>query len=395
MKKINKILGSLKIINFALIILLNLSNTQVKGQNKSSKDELVKLFSEELYKNPDKAISTARELLKNSNDNVDDKITAYKLISDGFTAKRDYEKALDYLIKSNELLPFSKNNLLKISITNKTGILYHQLKIYDKAIQSLDQAEQYISYYPKKDSVYTHLGKNYIVRGFIYKEKLNPDIAIEFFDKGIAELKKVNSISEYPAISIAKYNKGNCYILLFEYDKALTNFQESLVYAEIVNAESLKSFALKGQAKVYNIQGNYNESIKILNKAKLFSANINDLILNKEIYEGLAENYLALNEWGLFEKNNKLLSSTQELINESERKSIESSLINKKAEIKSNFKNEIPKFYGIITLLFCIIILSFFIYLYLKKKLIKKINDLNIVISNLQNEKFSDAPKTS
>lgn len=393
MKTVNKILGSLKIINFAFIILLNLSITQVVGQSKSSKDELVKLFSEELYKNPDKAIRTAREFLKKSNNNIDDKIKAYKLISDGYSAKRDYEKSLDYLMKSNELLPLSKNNLLKISITNKTGILYHQLKIYDKAIQSLDQTEQYISEYPKKDSIYSPLGKNHIVRGFIYKEKLNPDIAIEFFDKGIAELKKVNSISEYPGISIAKYNKGNCYILLFEYDKALINFQEAIDYAEKVNAVSLKSFALKGQAKVFNIQGNFNKSIELLNEAKLFSVNINDLILNKEIYEGLAENYLALNEWNSFEENKNLLSSTQELIKESERKSIETSLVNKKAEIKSNFKKEIPKFYGIIILLFCIIILSFFIFLYFKKKLIRKINDLNFVISNLQNEKFSDTSK--
>ena len=242
-----------------------------------------------------------------------------------------------------------------------------------------------------KDSVFAHLGKNFIVRGFIYKEKLNPDIAIEFFDKGIEELKKANSILEYPGISIAKYNKGNCYILLFEYEKALINFQEAIAYAEMINAESLKSFALKGQAKVYFMQGNYYKSIELLNKAKLFSVNINDLILNKEIYEGLAENYLAINEWNLFEENKNLLSSTQELIKESERKSIETSLVNKKAEIKSNFKKEIPKLFGIIIFLFCIIILSFFIFLYFKKRLIRKINDLNVVISNLQNEKFSDS----
>ena len=377
-------------IKTIVFILFIFSITEVVGQNKSRKDELMKLFSVELYKNPDKAITTANELIKISNDDVDDKIIAYKLISDGYSAKRDYEKSLNYLMKSNELLYLSKNKLLKISITNKAGILYHQLKIYDKAIQSLDQAEQFILEYPIKDSVFSHLGKNYIVRGFIYKEKLNPDIAIEFFDKGVVELEKLPANTENPSISIAKYNKGNCYILLFEYDKAITNFQESFKYAESINAESLKAFALKGLAKVYYIQGNHNEAITLLKQAKLFSANINDLILNKEIYEGLSENYLALKQWDLFEKNKNLLSSTQALINDSERKSIESSLVNKRAEIKSDLSKEIPRFYAIIVLFFVLIVLSVIVFLFFRKKSIRSINALNIDISNLQNEKLSD-----
>ena len=377
-------------IKTIVFILFIFSITEVVGQNKSRKDMLKNLFLDELYKNPDKAITTANELLKISNDGIDDKIKAYKLISDGYSAKRDYQKALDYLMKSNDLLYLSKNKLLKISVSTRAGILYHQLKIYDKAIQSLDQAEQYILEYPKKDSTYSYLGRNYIVRGFIYKEKLNPDIAIEFFDKGIVELTKVYANSEKPGISIAKYNKGNCYILLFEYDKAITNFQESFKYAESINAESLKAFALKGLAKVYYIQGNHNEAIKLLKQAKLFSANINDLILNKEIYEGLSENYLALRQWNLFQKYNALLSATKVLINSSERKSIESSLVNKKAEIKSDLSKEIPRFYAIIVFFFVLIVLSIIVFLFFRKKSIRSINALNIDISNLQNEKLSD-----
>lgn len=377
-------------IKTIVFILFIFSITEVVGQNKSRKDMLKNLFLDELYKNPDKAITTANELLKISNDGIDDKIKAYKLISDGYSAKRDYQKALDYLMKSNDLLYLSKNKLLKISVSTRAGILYHQLKIYDKAIQSLDQAEQYILEYPKKDSTYSYLGRNYIVRGFIYKEKLNPDIAIEFFDKGIVELTKVYANSEKPGISIAKYNKGNCYILLFEYDKAIDNFQESFDYADSINAESLKAFALKGLAKVKYIQGNYNQAIILLQQAQSFSVNINDLILNKEIYEGLSENYLALRQWNLFQKYNALLSATKVLINSSERKSIESSLVNKKAEIKSDLSKEIPRFYAIIVLFFALIVLSVIVFLFFRKKSIRSINALNIDISNLQNEKLSD-----
>lgn len=390
MSKVNNNRIFFEVIKTIVFILFIFSITEVVGQNKSRKDMLKNLFLDELYKNPDKAITTANELLKISNDGIDDKIKAYKLISDGYSAKRDYQKALDYLMKSNDLLYLSKNKLLKISVSTRAGILYHQLKIYDKAIQSLDQAEQYILEYPKKDSTYSYLGRNYIVRGFIYKEKLNPDIAIEFFDKGIVELTKVYANSEKPGISIAKYNKGNCYILLFEYDKAIDNFQESFDYADSVNAKSLKAFALKGLAKVKYIQGNYNQAIILLQQAQSFSVNINDLILNKEIYEGLSENYLALRQWNLFQKYNSLLSATKVLINSSERKSIESSLVNKKAEIKSDLSKEIPRFYAIIVFFFGLIVLSIIVFLFFRKKSIRSINALNIDISNLQNEKLSD-----
>ena len=141
---------------------------------------------------------------------------------------------------------------------------------------------------------------------------------------------------------------------------------------------------------VYYIQGNHNEAITLLKQAKLFSANINDLILNKEIYEGLSENYLALKQWDLFEKNKNLLSATESLINGSERKSLESSLVNKKAEIKSDLSKEIPRFYAIIVFFFALIVLSVIVFLYFRKKSIRSINALNIDISNLQNEKLSD-----
>lgn len=87
--------------------------------------------------------------------------------------------------------------------------------------------------YPVKDSVSSFLGVNYVVRGFIYKEKLNCDIAISFFDKGIKELSSKNKISENATrISIAKYNKGNCYLLLEENALAEKCFKEAFTSAK-------------------------------------------------------------------------------------------------------------------------------------------------------------------
>jgi tetratricopeptide (TPR) repeat protein len=373
-------------ISFFIVFFLVAFTLQLVAQKNKTKKELLKIFSTELYKNPDKAIIIATILLEKSNDNVDEKIKAYKLISDAYSAKRDYEKAIGYLTKANELLHLTSNNLLKITISNKTGILYHQLKIFDKATQALDQAEQLILEYPIKDSIYSPLGKNYIVRGFIYKQKLNPDIAIEFFDKGINELKKVNLNDANPGISIAKYNKGNCYILLFEYDKARLNFKESFDCAAAINAESLKAFALKGLAKVEAIDGNHQKSIELLNEANQISATIDDLILNKELFVGLSTEYLALNQWDNFKATNKKVVATQTLINERERKSIESSLVNKETEIQTAFSASKPSLFGLIIFIISLALIGLFVFFYFKRKNTKQINELKDVILKLQNE---------
>lgn len=372
---------------FLLLIVALLSTLFSLAQNRSEKDSLIRFASLEIYKNPDNAIRIANQIIQISDDNIDYKIKSYKLISDAYSSKRDYEKSLKFVIKANELLKFSKDNLLKIIIVNKTAIQYHQLKIYDKSIQYLDQAEQLILNYPVKDSIHTQLGKNYIVRGFIYKEKLNCDIANYYFDKGIAEIVKANDRTNNSALSIAKYNKGNCYILMLNNQLANLNFKEAIEHAKIVNAKSLQAFALKGLAKVYTLEGNYNEAIKTLNEALTISADVNDLILNQEIYNGLSENYLAVNNWDQYRVYHAKYITTQNLIKQSERKSISVSLREKDRELNSKLTNQKNKFFVFIFVLIAICASFFILYLLLVKRKKTEIAQLNLQIEQLQNEK--------
>mgnify|MGYP000524481483 CR=1 FL=1 len=85
---------------------------------------------------------------------------------------------------------------------------------------------------------------------------------------------------------VAKYNKGNCYILMLNNKLAKQNFEEANQYAKDINALSLQAFALKGLAQVYTLEGNYQLAIQTLNNAILLSSSVDDLILNQEIYKG-------------------------------------------------------------------------------------------------------------
>jgi len=356
------------------------------AQNKKEIDSVIRAAGLEIYENPDKVIRVGNQLIAKT-DNVDLKIRINRMISDAYSSKRDYEKSLAYVIKATELLKQTNNDMLKISITNKTAILYHQLKIYDKSIQYLDQAEQLILNYPVKDSTYTQLGRNYIVRGFIFKEKLNCEIAIFFFDKGIAQLKKSKQKGDYAAISIAKYNKGNCNILMLNNDLARENFKQSFEDAKIINANSLQAFALKGLAKVATLEGNYAEAIKTLNEALVISADVNDLILNQEIFKGLSENYLAVNEWDKYKTYHSKFIKTQNLTKQSERKSISVTLKEKEKELDASLITEKTKFYCAIGFILLIIVLLFVLFLFVMKNKKKEIEQLNFQIQQLQSEK--------
>lgn len=383
--------NKIKFWMYVLVVGL-LTASPLYSQNYKKLDSILKVSTNEIYSNPDHVIKAGERVVAQSGDNVDYKIKGYKLISDAYSAKRDYEKSVEYLIKSSELLPLSNDKLLKINIINKTGIQYHQLKVYDKAIQYLDQAEQLIAEYPYKDSIHMELGKNYIVRGFIYKEKLSCAIAVTYLDRGIAELKKVKDKSESATkMSIAIYNKGNCYLLMKNNKLALENFEQAAKIAKEANAKSLEAFALKGSAKVFTLEGKNSEAIVALNKALNLSSDVNDLILDQEIYRGLAENYLALNQLDQFKIYQLKFVATQKRIKNTERISVSESIGDKELELKDKKAELSTKFYYLLlVLLFFLILFVLFFYVIIKRKR-KEIETIKSQIFLLQNQKSKDA----
>ena len=200
-------------------------------------------------------------------------------------------------------------------------------------------------------------------------------------------MKKAKSSDVDSKISIIIYNKGNCYLLLNNYKLALENFQESARIARKVNAKSLEAFALKGSAKIYALEGRNSEAIDALNQALSLSSDVNDLILNQEIYKGLSENYLATNTWDQFNVNQQKFIDTQNLIRDRERISVEESLRVKKAELKEKRAELSKKFYYLLLILsFVLIVVVLFFYVIIKRKN-KEIITIKNQIIVLQNKK--------
>jgi tetratricopeptide (TPR) repeat protein len=238
---------------------------------------------------------------------------------------------------------------------------------------------------PSKDPAISFtLATNYLVRGLIYKDQLTCDIAIGYFEKGIEEYDKSKSTVKHANISIAYYNKGNCYVLLKDYSAAKESFTAAIDHANIIKANSLKAFAQKGLAEVYSHEKNYNEAIELLHNALTISKDVGDLVLNRELYISLANNYLAINDLEQYEKYNRLFLQNQSVIKESERRSISDSIDELKAENTQKLSTEKVKYFSAIGITSALIIaLLFALYSYQKRSM-KSFQMLNSEVSRIK-----------
>lgn len=356
-------------------------------QTQKQVDSIILAKSNDVYENPDEVIKTGLSIYENTNYTIVSRVRGIMMVSTAYSSKRDYQKALKNFLKAIELSKESNDKKLQISVLNKTAAIYQQLKVYDKAIQYLDEAQKLIEVYPNKDSIKLSKAMNFIVRGFIYKEQLNCDIAISYFDKGIKECLIIDKASSQSSLSIATYNKGNCYIMLKNYEKAKQSFFDAIKYADKIHANSLKAFALKGLAQVYTNEHKYELSIQALQEAEAISKGVGDLVLNKAIYNGLSNNYLSLNDWENYQLYHNKYVDTQLAIILSERKSISDS-INELSYLQKEKLAQLKKeFYYRIFAVILLIVMALITLLRYQVKAKKSLNLLNEAMERVKKER--------
>lgn len=368
----------------AILVLVFTVSYTAFGQRDPKLDSIFKQAKLDIYEKPESVIKLGDSLYNSPNSSPETKVDALMIISDAYSSKRDYEKSLKYFHTANELSKKENNIDLQIIVLSRTAVRYQQMKVYDKAIQYLDESDKLIaSNAGKKEHHYTK-GNNYVVRGLIYKDQLNCDIAINYFKKGIAEYELVDSSLVNANLSIVHYNIGNCYVSLSEYEKAQKSFNEAVTNADKVKANSLKAFALKGLAEVYGPQGKHLEAIAVLQEALKISKNVGDLVLNRGLYLNLANNYKAIGNWDEYHRYNQLFLKNQSIIKESERQSINDSIdeltaisIDKSQEMKL-------KYYIIIGLLVALcVFFAYMLYSY-QRRSYRSIESLNLEIKRIK-----------
>lgn len=372
--------------DYLIAALIIFSAVKTYAQSKTVIDSIIATAKLDVYENPDRVIRIGDSIYADPKSTIENKVMGLMLISDAYSSKRDYQKSLKYFLTANALSKKVNNADLQIKVLSKMAVKYQQLKVYDKAIQCLDECDKLIAADPTftKESRLIKQATNDIIRGLIYKDQLNCNIAIDYFNKGIAKYEKNEAQDVQPNLSIANYNKGNCYILITDYESAKKSFLQSIKNADNINANSLKAFAQKGLAEVYALEGNHSKAIEVLEEALKISKNVGDLILNRGIYNGLANNYIAINDWEQYQKYNKLFLQNQLIIKESERRSINDS-IDELTEIDNQKLEQVKTRYFYIISLIVLLILAM-IYLLYKYQIrsMKSIEMLNLEIKRIK-----------
>lgn len=281
-----------------------------------------------IYENPNAAIETGSTIFEKASD-PKTIVSALMLVSNAYLSKRENEKSLAYILRARDYLPEIESVKFKINVLNSIGMQHQQLRIYEQAIEYLDQALALAENVAPQDSINQLLGYNYAARGFIYREQMSCDIALNYFDKSITEYKKGNrSRSKNANLSTLTYNKGNCLLQLSRIDSARANFEKSIAYAQVISANSLYAFAKKGLGEVLTAKGKYKQAIKELKEAESASENVGDLILNQGIYRNLSDNYLAIDDRANYQHYFERYNNVQNQISEKEQKTINNSISN-------------------------------------------------------------------
>ncbi|MDR6406511.1 MULTISPECIES: tetratricopeptide repeat protein [Chryseobacterium] len=329
----------MKFIIKSILILLVFFKISVFGQ-KTQDDSLLTIANLEIYDNPEKSINIVKSLLKKEKD-INKSVTLYMLLSTANIAKRNFDESLKYILKAKELAQKTSDLKTRTRVLVSVAIQYQQMELFSKSLETLDEAEQYLSQLPDNiPEKNLETARIYAIRGMIYKSQSNSEIALEKFLKSIESFEKIKSGETINANkSVVYYNIGYCYLNLNQNDKAERAFLQSISYAQKNKAKSLEAFALKGMAELYKQKRENQTALNLLIKAENLCKNTGDLVLNAGIYKEMADNYLAMGNQELYQNYNRKYFEMQFRKQQNELNSINQVIDNHNKETLLKSKN--------------------------------------------------------
>lgn len=346
-------------------------------------EEIIQEATLHLYVDPISVIQVGDSLIYNASDKINEKVTGLLLISDAFIAIRNYPQALYYMNDAKELIGDQRlTTSLRIKILNRLAYQHFQLNLFDEALEYLNDAEKLNETKKTATAYYTNKGYTNVVKGLIYRNLVGCTVAMKYFDKSIENYSKGDEDLAKMNISVIHYNIGNCYTTMREFEKAKQNYELSYKFADIdANTKnSLKLFAQKGIANYYYATNQYSIAIDTLESLINSADKIGDKTLLRSIYSDLAANYLAVEEWSLYEKYIHKYKRNNEEIKDAEVDATLFVLTDIQKTHKTLLKSKHRKFMLKIVV---ILLLSIFILTLCVVLIIKKRKQIQLIKTNL------------
>lgn len=256
-----------------------------------------------VYTDPVEVIKIGDSLYNNEETNIKEKINGILLISDALISLRNYSQALEYVNIGKERLADENEKALEVKVLSRFGYLYFQLSLYDEALEYLNQAEKINEQDKNAKDYYPILGYVSTVRGLIYRELVNCEMGLRYFEKALDYFSKNEEDTSKINLSVVYYNMGNCFLSMGNYQTAEESFKAAYHTAGLFKQErnSLELFAEKGIINLAIAQGNHKEAIDQLKTLYEDAEKINDKSLLRSITADLASSYLEEENWEAFQ----------------------------------------------------------------------------------------------
>ena len=199
---------------------------------------------------------------RNPAENVDGISYVYSNLGVLYADQNQYRESIAYMKKSIVYLDKKvqevtvEDELQKFTMYYNIGSSYITLEEYSSAVQNLKTALALAEKHNQSSYISFALGKLALV-----------DLQQNKFDEAQKKLNKAHEISESDlSKAFTKVKLGQVYLHKKEYDKAHRFLEQGLALANKINNADLQQQASQMLYEIYKIQGNYKESVAMLER---------------------------------------------------------------------------------------------------------------------------------
>lgn len=280
-------------------------------------DTLLLKAGKEIYDNPKKAIRLGLQVYEDGKSDSEHKILALITVSNAYFSMKQSKEAKKYAFKALSLAQETHDYANQVKVYGLIGNHYQVLKINEKARLYLGKAEAIMQNHALPPDMRYIKGNIFAVKGNSYKNDLDCDYAITYFDKAINEFKQATNTSAVTNLNLVQVQKGFCLLEKQMPDAAAAIFREVLKNTSATLRYDGWIYAKIGMARSHLINKEYNAAIAELDTA-LAATDSARVTIRHELYRNLSAGYLNLGNDAKYRFYNTLYYTTFKEVNDAE-----------------------------------------------------------------------------
>lgn len=320
-------------ILFLILIAIALRAQEKQFQDSLNKAELL------VYENPEEAIELANSLqAKINRKDAPQKISILLLLGSAHSSKQQHQKALEYAFEAYELAKKSEDFIDELKVLGFISNQYYILQLDEKVDFYLDQSEKIISQHAIPDSIDYIVANTYFIRALNYKDKLDCNFAINYFNKAITIYQNSDYSNSKINLPITYIQKAYCFLDQHELDSAEYNFKKAYDISLKNKITYSQSHAKIGISKILFEKKDFNAAIDTLKKVEKELETSSPLSLKSDIYSNLSDNYLQIQDFENYKKYTDFYLKVKKESDASEVKFAGNILDSQLSESDKNFK---------------------------------------------------------